>query len=116
MLEALPSLFPNLLGTASGARAEFYDKFQREADEYDHDFMKKYDEDLNTTLIFVSPFFRIHPARGVNLGFLGTVRFVLRSHIRFHYRCPEKARAGFPRNELRAPQDCRQCLAWEHPN
>ena len=54
MLKALPSLFPNLLGTASSARVEFYDKFQREADEFDRDFMKKYDEDLNTTLIFVS--------------------------------------------------------------
>ena len=54
MLKALPSLFPNLLGTSSSARGEFYDKFQREADEYDRDFMKKYDEDLNTTLIFVS--------------------------------------------------------------
>jgi len=57
MLKALPSLFPNLLGTASSSRAEFYDKFQREADEYDNDFMKKYDEDLNSTLIFVSTFF-----------------------------------------------------------
>jgi len=47
-------LIPNLLGTACNARVEFYDKFQREADEYDSDFMKKYDEDLNTTLIFVS--------------------------------------------------------------
>jgi hypothetical protein len=54
MLKALPTLFPHLLGTASSARGEFYDKFQREADEYDRDFIKKYDEDLNTTLIFVS--------------------------------------------------------------
>ena len=54
MLKALPSLFPNLHGTASGARADFYNKFQREADDHDRDFMKKYDEDLNTTLIFVS--------------------------------------------------------------
>ena len=56
MLKALPTLFPHLLGAASGARGEFYDKFQREADEYDRDFMKKYDEDLNTTLIFVGVF------------------------------------------------------------
>ena len=54
MLKALSSLFPNLLGTATSARTEFYDKFQGEADEHDRDFMKKYDEDLNTTLIFVS--------------------------------------------------------------
>ena len=54
MLKALPSLFPNFLGTSSNARVEFYVKFQRKADEYDRDFMKKYDEDLNTALIFVS--------------------------------------------------------------
>jgi hypothetical protein len=36
------------------ARAELYAKYKREADEYDKDFIKKYDEDLNTTLIFVS--------------------------------------------------------------
>jgi hypothetical protein len=33
------------------ARAEFYDKYKREADEYDKDFIKKHDEDLKTTLI-----------------------------------------------------------------
>ena len=54
MLKALPSLFPNLLGTTGGARHEFYDKFQREADEHDRDFLKKYGSDLETTLIFVS--------------------------------------------------------------
>jgi len=46
------------------ARAEFYDKYKREADEYDKDFIKKYDQDLNTTLIFVSEsFVRLHPGR-----------------------------------------------------
>ena len=35
-------------------RAEFYDVYRREAEEYDREFIKKYDEDLNTTLIFVS--------------------------------------------------------------
>ena len=28
--------------------------YKREATEYDTDYVKKYDEDLNTTLIFVS--------------------------------------------------------------
>ena len=65
MLKALPSLFPNLLGNSSSARGEFYDKFQREADEYDRDFMKKYDEDLNITLIFVSAWFCVCVRRGV---------------------------------------------------
>jgi len=35
-------------------RARFYRHYQREAEEYDREFMKKYDDDLNTTLIFVS--------------------------------------------------------------
>ena len=56
MLKALTSLFPNLLGTTGGARHEFYDKFQREADEHDRDFLTKYGSDLDTTLIFVSVF------------------------------------------------------------
>jgi len=33
---------------------EFYNKFQREMEEHDRDFERRYDEDLNTTLIFVS--------------------------------------------------------------
>jgi len=35
-------------------RRHFYKMFNREADEYDRDFHKKYHDDLNTTLIFVS--------------------------------------------------------------
>ena len=36
-------------------RTEFYKHYQKEATEYDREFMKKYDDDLNTTLIFVRP-------------------------------------------------------------
>jgi len=67
MLKALPSLFPNLLGTSSSARVEFYDKFQREANGCDRDFMK-YDEDLNTTLMFVSILF-VHVSVAVFIWF-----------------------------------------------
>jgi len=35
-------------------RRHFYKVFNQEADEYDRDFHKKYHDDLNTTLIFVS--------------------------------------------------------------
>ena len=35
-------------------RAEFYKNYQKEVVEYDRGFMKKYDDDLTTTLIFVS--------------------------------------------------------------
>ena len=34
-------------------RARFYEHYRKEAKEYDEEFIKKYDEDLNTTLIFV---------------------------------------------------------------
>jgi len=64
MLKALSSHFPNLK-TANNARDEFYDKFQRVADEYDRDFIGKYGGDLDTTLIFVSVFYR-YPGRRVN--------------------------------------------------
>ena len=54
MRKALPSLFPHLNGTASSARVEFYSRSQRAADDYDRDFIKTYDEDLDTALILVS--------------------------------------------------------------
>ena len=34
-------------------RLDFYTVYKKEATEYDTDYVKKYDEDLNTTLIFV---------------------------------------------------------------
>ena len=37
-------------------RVDFYTMYKREAAEYDTDYVKKYDEDLNTTLIFVRYF------------------------------------------------------------
>jgi hypothetical protein len=40
--------------TQEDHRARFYEHYRKEAEEYDKEFMKKYDEDLNTTLIFVS--------------------------------------------------------------
>ena len=47
----------------SNPRAEFYAKYKQEAEHADKDFQKKYEEDLNTTLIFVglwyvSPLYR----------------------------------------------------------
>ena len=38
-------------------KAQFYEDYRRVAEEYDKEFIKKYDDDLNTTLIFVSPTF-----------------------------------------------------------
>ena len=34
-------------------RGKFYERYRKEAEEYDKEFLKKHDEDLNTTLIFV---------------------------------------------------------------
>ncbi|KAF9782346.1 hypothetical protein BJ322DRAFT_215753 [Thelephora terrestris] len=56
MLKALPKAFPHLLGTDPNARVEFYDKVQRQATDHDRDFIKKYDDDLSTTLIFAGLF------------------------------------------------------------
>ena len=36
-------------------QTKFYKEYHKVAEEYDKEFLKKYDEDLNTTLIFVSP-------------------------------------------------------------
>ena len=36
------------------SRADFFAVYRKEAAEFDKDYVKKYDEDLNTTLIFVS--------------------------------------------------------------
>ena len=36
-------------------KAKFYKDYHTVAEEYDKEFIKRYDEDLNTTLIFVSP-------------------------------------------------------------
>jgi hypothetical protein len=35
-------------------QARFYEDYHKESEVYDKEFLKKYDEDLNTTLIFVS--------------------------------------------------------------
>ena len=40
--------------TQEDPRARFFEDYRKEAEEYDREFIEKYDEDLNTTLIFVS--------------------------------------------------------------
>ena len=51
--DALKNYFTPLEST-SDARAEFYNKFKREAEDYDKEFSDKYGGDLDTTLVFVS--------------------------------------------------------------
>jgi hypothetical protein len=36
-------------------QARFYENYHKVAEEFDKEFLKKYGEDLDTTLIFVSP-------------------------------------------------------------
>jgi hypothetical protein len=36
-------------------QARFYEHYRKVADEYDKEFLKRHEEDLDTTLIFVSP-------------------------------------------------------------
>jgi len=59
-LRSLRHVLEQLTATNKEAdpRRNFYKMFNREADEYDRDFHKKYHDDLNTTLIFVSRFCR----------------------------------------------------------
>jgi hypothetical protein len=58
-----------LHGTARGTYIEFYDEFQRKANEYDRDFVEKYERDLNTIVVFVSVLSHIRPDCGVNSVF-----------------------------------------------
>jgi hypothetical protein len=43
-----------MLPNDEGHRVQFYDTYRKVAEEYDKEFVKQHDEDLNTTLIFVS--------------------------------------------------------------
>lgn len=49
MLEVSPQ-FPN-----PRAHIEFYKKFKHEVDEHNNDSVNKYDNQMSTTLLFVSP-------------------------------------------------------------
>jgi len=53
------------LFTQGDHRARFFDEYRKEAEEYDREFMKIYDEDLNTTLIFVSLVYSCKASAGV---------------------------------------------------
>ena len=65
-------------------RTRFYKIYRKEAEEYDKEFMKKYDKDLSTTLIFVS-LARCPDTRALSWA---TGRSVLRRGFRIHHRGP----------------------------
>ena len=65
-------------------RSEFYGHYRKEAEEYDKEFMKKYEEDLDTTLIFVSSVRSLGPHVFTRV----TGWSVLCRHVCFHPRRP----------------------------
>jgi len=65
-------------------RAQFYEHYRKEAEEYDREFMKKYDEGLNTTLMFVG---YTRYSRACMLTWVSG-RSVLCHHFRLHHPGP----------------------------
>ena len=49
------------------SRTDFFAMYRRESEEFDRDYARKYDEDLNTSLIFVSRRVPISPCRTLNM-------------------------------------------------
>ena len=105
---ALHNALKSVLGGAgpgANPRMEFYNKFQREMEEHDRDFEKKYDEDLNTTLIFVSvPSRAGGGAQKTAWDLMLTMRFhvvwsLLGRDIGVYYRRPIGTQAGLRGNE-----------------
>ena len=45
--------------TQEDYRTKFYNLYRREAEEYDREFIERYDQDLDTTLIFVCSMFLV---------------------------------------------------------
>ena len=89
---------------------DFYTMYKRETVEYDTEYMQKYNEDLNTTLIFVR--FRVPHYHIALTTFSG--RFVLGSQLRLRHRYPIQARArphrtfrGLPPGDPPHPQSIR---------
>jgi len=70
-------------------RAQFYELYRKEAEEYDKESMKRYDEDLNTTLIFVG---YTHCLDARMLTWVSG-RSVLRRHLCLHHPSPPSASA-----------------------
>jgi len=66
-------------------RSRFYEGYRKLAEEYDKELDKRYDEDLNTTLIFVSLASQVLSVYILTL-IIGWS--VLRRHFRLHHSGP----------------------------
>ena len=63
---ALASYFPSITSRMMTTHAEFYNKYKREADEYNKDFIKKYDEHQKTWWSFIFTLFHAFLTLWVN--------------------------------------------------
>ena len=80
-------------------QARFYADYRKVAEEYDKDFLDKYDEDLNTTLIFVSITSSLGGRALIKL--LGWSIFCCR--LRVHHRSRPPATTGLRRRDSSPP-------------
>lgn len=96
----------------SDFRTRFYNKFKEEVAEHDEDLQKMHDEDLNTTLIFVSFFPLVELKHPTCWG----VRSVFSRNGGVHLRHPIGTQARLPTTEQRAPRASPQCHRWKYPS
>ena len=97
---------------------DFYTIYKRETVEYDTEHMQKYDEDLNTTLIFVRFCITVCYHYAVLTAFSG--RSVLLGQLRLRHRRPVETRTrlyrtvgSIPPSNPPQPQPIRQ--PWRRP-
>jgi hypothetical protein len=97
---------------SSDPRTRFYEKFKEEVAEHDEDLQKKYDEDLNTTLVFVSFF---PPTESQCLTHC-EVRSVFSNIRRVHPGHTVGTQTGLRTTEQYAPRASPQCYRWKYPS
>ena len=81
------------------SRVKFYDRYYKVAEEYDKVFMKKHEEDLNTTLIFVGD----SPAIAEFLLTTPTGRLILCCDVGFYRRHQPTTTPRPQRSDRRSP-------------
>jgi hypothetical protein len=82
------------------SRTDFFAVYRRESGEFDRDYAKKYDEDLNASLIFVSHLISTRRAEYSKRRCAG--RPVLCGQFSVHHRCSIRARAGSEPDSMNA--------------
>ena len=88
-----PSLSEDLLLVQEDHEARFYAEYGRVAGEYDKGYLKRFEEDLNTTLLFVSTCARNFIEQLIT-RVLGRPVFLSRLRFRCSGRFPNSARRG----------------------